>query len=302
MNSELLRIPLSLRIRRFAYSCFLGIDSPLSMKVYWNYVERVLTFLETEGSDLISCYKNTSETKGEIGTRVWTMWYQGLENAPELVKNCIRLMEKAVGPDLVVLDKDNISAYFKPAEHIQKLFDNGNLGIQNYSDYVRNGILAEYGGTWMDATIFLTDSDYISSYCNKAFHTVCHAPKKYEGMEHGRWSTFFIAGAPSCPVFQFVRDYYEFYYLKFSESVDYFMTDFLYLVAYRNIPEVKRLIETCHVENKYSVFSLVGLLDNPFDEYIWNDRVDNNYVYKLVWKRQFKKGNTMYSAFLHYNK
>lgn len=89
---------------------------------------------------------------GTVPKKIWMLWYQGLENAPYLVKKCIASWkEKNPTWEVVVLDSTNLQSYLD--------FDLNNtsfqdLGLALQSDLVRVSLLKTFGGVWADATSY----------------------------------------------------------------------------------------------------------------------------------------------------
>ena len=82
---------------------------------------------------------------------IWIFWEQGWENAPELVKHCLRSWEYCnPGWTIHALDRENYSAFadlrdLAPAP-------NDDFTVQCLSDVLRLSLLAAHGGIWVDAT------------------------------------------------------------------------------------------------------------------------------------------------------
>ncbi len=94
-------------------------------------------------------YKNT----------VWCLWFQGIENAPEIVKVCCRSVKKYLNKanyNLIYLDEKNVFDYIKIPDYIIYKWRKGIIGNAFFSDICRVALLAEYGGIWIDATVLLT--------------------------------------------------------------------------------------------------------------------------------------------------
>ena len=105
--------------------------------------------------------RNTQETNehGTLGanTRIWQLWYQGIKHAPDIVNACIASVEKHL-PDCerIILDEHNIDQYIDLPGYIYDKKKQGYISNVNFSDLLRACLLAENGGTWMDATVYLT--------------------------------------------------------------------------------------------------------------------------------------------------
>ena len=100
---------------------------------------------------------------------IWTMWWQGEENAPFLVKECINSMRlHGNGHQVVVLSKNNYKEYVRIPKYIEDRFHEGEndnsalkktvLGNTHLSDIIRTQLLYLYGGIWADATMMFSGS------------------------------------------------------------------------------------------------------------------------------------------------
>ena len=86
----------------------------------------------------------------EVPKRIYSLWIQGEENAPELVKcNWQRWQRLNPEYELIILDKESSLTYLTDFP-----FDVSGLPVQAYSDIVRLTLLVRYGGIWTDATVF----------------------------------------------------------------------------------------------------------------------------------------------------
>ncbi|MDC7294827.1 capsular polysaccharide synthesis protein [Butyrivibrio sp. DSM 10294] len=89
---------------------------------------------------------------------IWSMWLQGIDQAPEIVKKCYESQKKCL-PDkkFVVLDEQNVYDYIDLPDFIKRKRQEGKIGDAHFSDLVRNELLIKYGGYWLDSTVFMTD-------------------------------------------------------------------------------------------------------------------------------------------------
>jgi hypothetical protein len=86
---------------------------------------------------------------------VWQYWHSGQENAPEICQICFdSISSLAPARTVVVLDDTSLHRYVRLPSHI--LSRRGQMLISHFSDIVRTYLLAEHGGTWIDATVLLT--------------------------------------------------------------------------------------------------------------------------------------------------
>ncbi len=89
---------------------------------------------------------------------IWQYWHQGIEAAPDLIKQCFRSVRHYM-PDKkqVIITFDTIKDYIELPEIYYRLLENKKMKIAHFSDVLRVYLLEKYGGTWVDSTIFLTD-------------------------------------------------------------------------------------------------------------------------------------------------
>ena len=90
---------------------------------------------------------------------VFIFWYQGFEEAPEIVKVCHRQLGRVLNKDkfqVITIDKDNLKDYVSFPQFIWQKFSNGIIDLTHLSDIVRTVLLYNYGGVWCDATYFLS--------------------------------------------------------------------------------------------------------------------------------------------------
>ena len=88
--------------------------------------------------------------------RAFTIWFQGEENAPELVKACFRSMRRNLSQEVVVLDKKTIFNWISLPDEIIEKWRSGKMRPAHFSDICRVELLYRHGGLWFDATDFVT--------------------------------------------------------------------------------------------------------------------------------------------------
>lgn len=98
---------------------------------------------------------------------IWVLCFQGIENAPEVVKKCYdSLLKYCPQKNIVLLSEENLNDYITLPKHIEDRYQQGIISRTRYSDIVRTNLLTTYGGTWIDSTVLLTaqpDSFYFDS-------------------------------------------------------------------------------------------------------------------------------------------
>ena len=89
--------------------------------------------------------------------KIWFYWNESLEKAPKIVRICLKSIKMHIPDmDVVILDKNSVKKYIKLPEHVLKKYEDGIICEAHFSDIVRINLLNEYGGMWLDSTVFLT--------------------------------------------------------------------------------------------------------------------------------------------------
>jgi Capsular polysaccharide synthesis protein/Polysaccharide pyruvyl transferase len=84
---------------------------------------------------------------------IWSCWFQGRHHAPDLVQRCLASWE-TLNPDweFRCLDAENIRHYVDLDAYID--LQNQTITAASLSDILRILLLHEYGGVWVDATLY----------------------------------------------------------------------------------------------------------------------------------------------------
>ena len=90
---------------------------------------------------------------------VFCLWLQGFDSAPEIVKLCrasLRRHFSEADYELIELDNENLSNYIALPINISSKLCSSNYEIAHLSDYIRTKLVYEYGGIWIDSTMFFS--------------------------------------------------------------------------------------------------------------------------------------------------
>ena len=88
--------------------------------------------------------------------KVFTLWIQGEEQAPELVQACFRSMRRHFRQELIVLDENSLYDYVSLPEAIVEKYRAGKIKTAHYADICRLDLLYRHGGYWIDSTCYVT--------------------------------------------------------------------------------------------------------------------------------------------------
>ena len=101
-------------------------------------------------------------------TPVWMIWFQGYDNAPELIKLCIERVRTILDEryQLIFLDEESIFDYLCIPVHIIEKRKKNIIGSAAFSDICRVMLLNRYGGVYIDSDIYFT-ADHLPEYITR---------------------------------------------------------------------------------------------------------------------------------------
>lgn len=88
--------------------------------------------------------------------RIFSIWLQGEEQAPPLVKACFASIRKHCRQPLEVLDSESLKEKIELPDIIVHKYENGKMLHAHYADICRVELLHKYGGIWLDSTCYVT--------------------------------------------------------------------------------------------------------------------------------------------------
>ena len=97
-----------------------------------------------------------SSTDNAQPERIFTIWLQGEENAPAIVKACFRSMKHLCSQRITILDSRSLEDWISLPGYIMDKWNKGKIKPAHFADICRVELLYEYGGIWLDATGFVT--------------------------------------------------------------------------------------------------------------------------------------------------
>lgn len=179
---------------------------------------------------------------------VWVMWQQGFDNAPEIVKLCRQSLDKFLPKDVQVVEltDKNITDYIQVPEYIYKKYQKGIISRAHYSDVLRCMVLKEYGGMWIDSTVFLT-APLDEKIFELPFWTVKNSQPLVSNFD---WSMYIMGGVNTL-IFDVLSDLLDKYWDKYNVEIDYLFLDYLMDLMRENDPRINNLIDQVPVSNRH---------------------------------------------------
>ena len=132
----------------------------------WEYLKLTRQIYEYCEKNYATGYE-AEETAADLPDRdvIWCCWLQGVEQAPAVVKKCIRSFSK-FEKKIHVITAENYAEYVSLPDCIVRKWEEGIISNTHFSDLLRIALLAERGGLWIDATVFCSDTREITEILN----------------------------------------------------------------------------------------------------------------------------------------
>lgn len=208
---------------------------------------------------------------------VWWCWLQGIDNAPEIVKVCYRSLQK-LGRKIIVLDEESIPQYAELPGYVTEKYRKGIISKTHYTDLVRLELLTRRGGTWIDATTWISDTQKIISLLNEEDLFLFRAGNVSEHIIFDSW--FIHAHKPSCILEETKRMLYA-YWAEEDELKHYFLVHLMMTLACQHFQEEYNRIpvfsnEPCHI--------LQYELLRPYEQRRLRQILEMSDVHKLTYK------------------
>ncbi|WP_409043652.1 capsular polysaccharide synthesis protein [Latilactobacillus sakei] len=173
---------------------------------------------------------------------VWFMWLQGIEEAPELVKNNFEILSSSVEKERIILvTEKNIMEYITLPDFIFDKWKNGIISNTHLSDIIRLELLVRYGGIWIDSTIMLTENE-IPWYVEDADFLV---PQSLKPGRDGRAlfvSSWLMTGKKGNEIAYRTLELLYLYWSKNNVLIDYFLVHHLLEVVFLEKPQLYKKI------------------------------------------------------------
>lgn len=216
---------------------------------------------------------------------IWIFWWQGYEDAHELVKKCISSIKENCPADkqVVVLDKDNYAQWLKIKPVIIRKVENETITLTHFSDIVRMGLLSRYGGLWVDATIYAGHL-IPKSIWSRGFYSNSIPVVGDYFVSKGEWSGFLIGGC-NRKLFSFCFAIFEQYWSEHDYLIDYFFLDYCIRLASVCFSDIHELIR--EPGNSDDIYKLQSIMNLPYEESVFKEIIDNNLFQKLNRKETF---------------
>lgn len=266
--------------------------SSTKMAAPWKH-RCILRYLKEEYSGLISRYKlEKAETKPAASATpgtIWTMWWQGTDDLPEVVSMCYGSVNRHRGNHpFTVLTRDNYQEYVSLPDYVLDKVQSGAITITHLSDIIRFALLTQYGGLWLDSTIFVSDRIPEDIFTAEYFTVRRPVAPKSSNVALDRWTAFLHAAKKGNLLCRFVYDFFMEYWRTQNSLINYFLIDYTIGLACEELPECRKLLDAVPVVNA-DIYRLEDMMNRKWDPAVFEEIKANALFSKLSWRKGGRK-------------
>jgi len=246
------------------------------------FVEKHLDAITTQGEHASTAANPKSLNK------IFCYWAQGFENSPPMVKACQRQLHKYHSSDeIVLISEDNYQFYVDIPDFLIK-----KTGPRTpfFSDILRIYLLCAYGGTWIDATCYLTGPLNTSFGPDESFTA-------FQVSHPARLSVWYLKGPADSYLLHTWKQALLTYWTHYDEVIEYFIFHNLFEALYFLDPSFKRERDR-HKQVSSSVpHAWYYKMSQVFDPDVMNTIVEQSNIHKLTYKIKagMESSNSFYS-------
>ncbi|OTA84671.1 capsular biosynthesis protein [Limosilactobacillus reuteri] len=248
----------------------LAIQLKIKQKLIKRYQSKLLEFH----------YNSNIEQK--TSNTIWFCWFQGIENAPNIVKACFNSLKKNLpSKNIVVLNSNNIGDYVTLPNYILEKWNTGVITNTHMTDLLRLELLTNYGGTWIDATVLCTQNeDNIPSYFFNSELFFYQALKPGRDGQSTYMSSWYINAKSHNKILEATKYLCYEYWKENNKLIDYFLLHNFMSIAIDTFQEEDKMIP----RDNATPHELLLRLFDKYDDYTWKSIINQSPFHKLSYK------------------
>lgn len=212
---------------------------------------------------------------------VWTIWLQGMENAPYIVQKCYQSMKENIrDKEIIVITEDNYNQYVKFPDYIMEKYHKGIISKVHFADLLRIELLANHGGTWLDGTVFCSGKPKRDYFLDSELFLFQKLKPGLDGHCTSISSWLMTAYSNNC-IILLTRALLHNYWKHYNYAVDYFILHDFFQMAIEAYPEEWKKVVP--LSNSIPHILLLRLFDE-YDENIYKAVCEMTPFHKLSYK------------------
>jgi len=254
-------------------------------KIRTDYTAKVVTKYFKRYLKNVKDVKETKPVKDDKHDKIWTIWLQGEDKAPALVKSCYRSVRRHCKQELVVLDSKTVFDYISLPEVIIQKYKDGKISHAHFADICRVELLYQHGGYWLDSTGFVTSS--IPDWIEKEDFFVYLTGNNYNigGSPYSFMQNCFIRARKGAYLLAAWRAMILDYWMHENHTFDYFMHQLLFKTLVSNDERAKKYFDKMpHVDQDPTHALWWAYQDKPFDQKTFDKVTENSFFQKTTYR------------------
>lgn len=249
--------------------------------------EVMLEYFQKSFADFLGTYTCDCGETDLPTDRIWVCWWQGVDQAPLLVKKCIESIARNAGDhEVVIITEENYREYANIPKWVEEKFAKGIISKTHYSDILRLSLLAEHGGMWLDSTFFCAEP-MLDQYFQMPLWSIKRPDYLHGSVACGKFATYSLSCSKENRwIFAVIKDFVLHYWKENDILIDYLFLDYLFVLAQKwdkRIDEAFLAVEP----NNPSCDELCKVLGQPFSAEQWNKFKADTCLFKLTWKQDY---------------
>lgn len=228
-------------------------------------------------------YLLPSKAKREgLDNPIWICWLQGENAAPPIVKACIKSVRKNISGNIRIITEKNYFDYVTIPDYVIDKYRKGVITRTHFSDILRLALLYEYGGLWIDATVYIMGNvpyQWIKSELFM-FHISSY------GNEFKVTGSWWITCKDHHPLITAWYSILLEYWKNENTLVDYFLLHKLLRALVDEHSQYKDMIDNMFYFETGPTHLLRKQMDNQYNETVWNKIKETCPIQKLTYKRE----------------
>lgn len=246
---------------------------------HYNY-KRVEHFLQKYKSFVENLHLPALETK-DTGNNIYSIWFQGEANAPQLVKVCFSRLRAAYPDRFIVLDNSNLWDYISMPDFLKRKWEEKKIVPANFSDICRVSLLYQHGGMWFDATDFLTSR--VPQFIEEADLFMYLEGGKIT--PHTLIQSCFMKAVKNHPLFGALLEFIYEYWRHENKAADYFLFHFMLRFLIENNQEALRIFRRMPQIPQDPTHNLwFHYLNSPYSDALYQEATKDSFFQKTTFK------------------
>lgn len=241
-------------------------------------------------------YKAESEENSDI---IWQCWLQGKEKMPEIIKACTESVIKQ-NPDkqVILITYDNLNEYINLPNYVIEKHRQSIIPYAHFSDIIRLALLKQYGGVWIDSTIYLTGAIPREAFTSQFFSYKGYCAedmKKIKDWEQYKiyccmnspvftTSTWFLASRKNNIVVSLWLDILLEYWKYENKLIDYFIMDYAFDLLLLHNSDCRKIFDAIPTYSTNFAGILYKALYEEYDAELYNNIKTLSPLHKLTYK------------------